>query len=248
MDLQGTQRVNDVSGAFRAPRYGRPDPKRDPDAYMHWLVTEREMPRAPGELAPLPWVEEAYTIGPIAAPAERKWFVVVTDPQREKQVVDQVVEMELEAVAPEARIWCRKAIGSGRARVTRPLLPRYVLVNLPVEKFGVIRHQIRYVRDFLGGLAPLSIPADEVKDLVMREARGEFDETVTREGKGVLFATSVFGWIRREARVFVTKGPFASFPGIIEMVDRERGRAKVAVSIFGRPTPVELEFDQFERA
>jgi transcription antitermination factor NusG len=251
MDRQGTQRVDSVSGAFRAPRFGRPDPMREPDAYMHWLVTEPEQPRAPGELVKLPWIEDIYTIGPVAAPPERRWFVVVTEPAKEGSVCGDLGRAGVETFSPKRKSFRKRAARSEAKMIviTRPLLPRYVFAGL-VAPAGVIstvdacRHAVDVL--YCSG-APAQIDAGEIEALRTREAVGEFDETVSvKKGWGRAGAQGPYAWVVIGAGVRVTKGSFAMFTGVVEEVDGGRSIAKVAVSIFGRLTPINLEFTQFE--
>jgi len=52
----------------------------------------------------------------------------------------------------------------------------------------------------------------------------------------------------REQKVMITEGPFSNFSGVIDEISHERGKLKVLVSIFGRPTPVEVDFDKVVKA
>lgn len=247
MDLQSIQRADRVSGPFRAPRYGRPDPMREPDAYMHWLVTEREMPRAPGELVKLPWVEDVYTIGPVAVPAERKWFVVVTEPAKERSVCDDLRRDGIEPFSPLVR---SLAFKRGRKRIlTRPLLPRYVFAGLPqpLPSFRAIL-DVDGAREILGHSgSPVELPRAIIDDLRRRDADGEWDDTQRQaKGYGREPAARQWKWVKADALVCVLSGPFKHFHGIIEAVDAGRKLAKVGIAIFGRVSPVELQFDQIE--
>ena len=91
------------------------------------------------------------------------------------------------------------------------------------------------VTGFLGGGAtPVPLSEEEVK-LIMEQMRGES----TRLKPKVLF--------EKGEDVRVIEGPFVNFNGVVEDVNHDKGKVKVMVSIFGRATPVELEFPQIER-
>jgi transcriptional antiterminator NusG len=91
------------------------------------------------------------------------------------------------------------------------------------------------VTGFLGSdNKPMPIPEEEAMRILKQVTEG-----VERPKPTITFEIG--------ENVKVADGPFASFTGTVEEVDEERARVKVAVSIFGRPTPVELEFGQVEK-
>jgi len=118
----------------------------------------------------------------------------------------------------------------------RKFFPGYVLVQMEMndETWHVVK-DTRQVSGFLGsGGKPRPMPQHEVDALVH-----QIEEGIERPKPKVMFDVG-------EA-VRVIDGPFASFNGIVEEVMEEKAKLKVSVSIFGRPTPVELEYIQVEK-
>lgn len=118
----------------------------------------------------------------------------------------------------------------------RRFFPGYVLVKMTLndETYHLIKETPK-VTGFLGsGNKPMPVPQKEVDRI-----RGVIEEGETRPRSTITFEIG--------ESVRVTDGPFASFSGVVEEVDEDAERVKVAVSIFGRATPVELEFTQVEK-
>lgn len=232
-------------GAFWRPRYGlprdQPNPKLDPDGYVRWLTDNAD----PGSLQPLafPMVEDVYTVGPGSAPAEKTWFVVVTEPRCESGVAREIEHVDDGSPREgfEALNIQLKTIEVRRGRkveACRPLFPRYVFAGLarPQKDLTVVRGADG-AREVLGRCgAPLAVPVEIIADLRKRELAGEFDETGPPK------------WIVEGADLRVIEGPFASFPGVVEKINRRRRFIKAGISIFGRITRIELGFGQFEAA
>jgi len=119
----------------------------------------------------------------------------------------------------------------------RKFFPGYVLVEMELndETWHIVK-STQQVSGFLGGTGkPRAMPQHEVDRLLQ-----QIEEGVERPKPKVLFDVG-------EA-VRVIDGPFASFNGLVEEVDEDAAKLKVSVSIFGRPTPVELEYFQVEKA
>ena len=130
-------------------------------------------------------------------------------------------------------------IRSGQKRKSeRKFFPGYVLVSMEMddETWHAVRH-VPKVLGFIGGTAdhPASISNKEADAILQRVQEG-----VDKPKPKVLFEP---GEVIR-----VTEGPFADFNGVVEEVNYEKNRLRVAVLIFGRSTPVDLDFAQIEKA
>ncbi|HRE22470.1 MAG TPA: transcription termination/antitermination protein NusG, partial [Rhabdaerophilum sp.] len=149
----------------------------------------------------------------------------------ERQGLDHLFE---EILVPTEKV---TEIRRGRRIETdRKFFPGYVLVkcDLTDEAYHLIKNTPK-VTGFLGAdKKPIPIPDSEAERI-----KGQVVETSEKPKTTIIFEVG--------EQVKVADGPFASFNGIVEEVDMARQRLKAAVSIFGRATPVELEFSQVEK-
>ena len=124
-----------------------------------------------------------------------------------------------------------------RVQVKRKYFPSYILVKMEMNKdlYHMIKN-IQKVTSFLG-TAGKPIPVSEK----------EIDKILGNIKEGSLVPVPSIAFDIGE-QVKVCEGPFASFTGLVEDVDEEKSRLKVSVSIFGRPTPIELDYNQVEKS
>jgi len=118
----------------------------------------------------------------------------------------------------------------------RKFYPGYVFVEMTVNNttYWLIRNTAG-VTGFLGGVKPAPMAQEEVANLLNTVVNPE----ASKPRPAVSFD--------KEENVRIIEGPFKHFIGIVEEVNQERGKLKVMVTIFGRPTPVELDFLQVEK-
>ena len=173
----------------------------------------------------------------------KRWYIVHTYSNFEKKVMEdikkQVIQKKLDELFEQVIVPTEEVVEIRRGRkfkTERRFVPAYVLVmvDLTDEAFHLIKNTPK-VTGFLGsGLKPVPISDAEAARILNQVAEG-VDKP----------KTTIHFEIGEQVRV--ADGPFASFNGQVEEVDEERSRLKVAVSIFGRPTPVELEYGQVEK-
>jgi len=124
-----------------------------------------------------------------------------------------------------------------RVQRKKKYFPGYVLIKSEMD--DKIYHMIKNLKKVSGFLGSKGIPV-AVSQKEIDRILGQIKDGVVQPKTGIEYSIG--------EKVQVIDGPFASFNGLIEDVDEDKSRLKVSVSIFGRPTPVDLEYNQVEKA
>jgi transcriptional antiterminator NusG len=173
---------------------------------------------------------------------DRRWYVVHTLSGQEYKVKEmlesRIKSHEMEDLVFQVLIPSEKVaeVKAGKKTITsRKFFPGYLLVEMirTDETYYLVR-QTPGVIGFIGSGAPIPLQEREIQDVL-----SQIEVKKEKVKPKILFEVG-------EA-VKVTDGPFVNFTGVIDEVDPDRGKLKVLVSIFGRSTPVELEYWQVEK-
>jgi transcriptional antiterminator NusG len=172
-----------------------------------------------------------------------RWYIIHVYSGFEKKVMSSIQEQAqqqgLTDLFEDIMVPMEEVVEVKRGKkvsAERKFFPGYVLVKMDLndETWHLVRNTAK-VTGFLGsGGRPAPIPDIEAERIVQ-----QMQEGIEHPRPIVTFMTG--------DQVRVSDGPFSSFNGTVEEVDEPRGRLKVSVSIFGRATPVELEYSQVEK-
>lgn len=173
----------------------------------------------------------------------KNWYVVHTQTGLEDKVRASL-ETRIEAnalqdsigkiVIPTEQV---SEVRSGKKKISqRKFFPGYLLVEMELtEQTYFFIKTTPGVTGFIGlGRKPMPLPQGEVENILKRT-----QETQVKPSPKIVF--------EKGEQVRVTEGPFVNFNGTIDEIHPEKGKIKVSVSIFGRSTPVELEYWQVEK-
>ena len=187
--------------------------------------------------------DAANTASANGATGQKQWYIIHTQTGQELKV-KAALEGKIQTGAagtlvgsvlvPTERV---TEVRAGKKRISeRKFFPGYILVEMEMtdESWHLVR-TTQGVTGFIGaGRRPVSLSPEEVAEILK--------QTEERKDKPTPRVT-----FQKGEGVRVIEGPFTNFSGVIEEVNTARGKLKVLVSIFGRQTPVELEFWQVER-
>jgi len=180
---------------------------------------------------------------------EFQWFVLHTLSGQEQKVKDNI---EKRAKVEEMGEWIKEVLiptekvaevkKGKKTTSTRKFYPGYILVHMKLlddknqlyDRSWYFVHETPGIIGFIGGDRPVPLKQDEVDSIL-----AQIEERQEKVAPKVAF--------EKGETVKVTDGPFQNFTGVIDEIDPDRGKLKISVSIFGRSTPVELEYWQVER-
>jgi transcriptional antiterminator NusG len=175
----------------------------------------------------------------------KKWYVVHTYSGHEDKVKTNLLKAihsahsaELEAAFGDILVAKEEYVEmkDGKRKTSkRKTFPSYVIIEM--ELSDETRHLVQNVPGVTGFVGPGKTP-EALKENEVRRIRGQMEEVKSKPTPSVQF--------RVGDHVRVGDGPFSGFNGVVDEVNNERGKIKVMVSIFGRQTPVELDFLQVQ--
>ena len=174
---------------------------------------------------------------------EKNWYVIHTYSGYEnkvKQALEERIkqfgkeEYFSEIVIPTENVV--EMIRGERKTTSRKFFPGYVLINMSMdnETWHIVKNTPKVTGFIGGGNKPIAIPEVQAKDILSQIKEGKL-----KPKPKVSF--------EKGDSVSIIEGPFNNFNGLVEEVKPEKGRLKVLVSIFGRSTPIELEFLQVKK-
>jgi transcriptional antiterminator NusG len=175
-----------------------------------------------------------------------RWYIIHAYSGFENKVRDQILSdaarLGLENLVEAVEVPTEKVTEVRRGKkisTDRKFFPGYVLAKLDMndQVYHLVKNTPK-VTGFLGSSGkPQPISEAEAARILSTKAEAEAAQPKARRKVSFEIGDSVK----------VLDGPFASFAGLVEEIDYDRSRVKVSVSIFGRPTPVELDFEQVEK-
>src|SRR5690349_22944441 len=188
--------------------------------------------------------EPAAPAAPDAARLQMKWYIVNTYSGHENKarltLLERVrnaglTELFGDVLVPTENV--TENVKGQRRTTTRKFFPGYMFVQMVLDDrtFHLVKNTPK-ITGFLGGMKPTPVPEREIHGVQTNVAEGKAGKTKAR----VTFEVG--------ESVRVVDGPFANFSAVVEDVKSDKQKLKVKVSMFGRPTSVELDFDQVEKA
>ena len=174
----------------------------------------------------------------------KNWYIVQSHSSFENKVAQEIKEEATKAnltdkideiIVPTHDITEVKR--GKRVQRKKKYFPGYVLLKSEMD--NTIYHMIKNLKKVSGFLGTKGTPIP-VSEKEIEKILGQIKDGVVQPKSGVEYNVG--------EKVQVIDGPFASFSGLVEDIDEDKLRLKVSVSIFGRPTPVDLEYSQVEKA